>query len=149
MSNPLAIRPTSTTTINAALRKRGISEEVYRGNGYFFFSDGLASEWPSSSVYVMRPEALTIGGWLMEWHRLSGRRFSPARYGDHELTILENYSGFVKNGKPATEADNEGYGPLYRQRCSCEWASSWSHERVAAMNGGKAHIRAIKKRENV
>lgn len=80
---------------------------------------------------------------------------------EHRLTETEDFFGPIReigehggpyhtvyDLRPCTEGEesNHGTGSLYREHCACGWVSSWSRKRVAAMNGGKAHIRAAVRR---
>jgi hypothetical protein len=61
--------------VNEALRKAGKAERLARGKGcYFYFRDGDAMSWTSSSVYTNDPDALTVEQWLAEYDRLSKDR---------------------------------------------------------------------------
>lgn len=55
--------------INKALAEAGAKERLYKGNGYFYFSDGDADMWKNESgVYgVFRLNDLTIDRWIEEW----------------------------------------------------------------------------------
>ena len=57
--------------VNAELKRRGFKERLRRGKGYYYFYDGDASSWPSSSVYTNNIEAFTVDGWIEERKRLS------------------------------------------------------------------------------
>jgi hypothetical protein len=59
--------------VNRELRRRGIEEKLTRGQGYYYFRNGGASNWKSSSVCVFRADDLSVDGWLQEWSSLSGR----------------------------------------------------------------------------
>jgi hypothetical protein len=67
--------------VNRELRARGISEKLVRGEGYYYFADGEAHTWPSSSVLVYRATDLPVERWLSEWADLSGRAL-PERKND-------------------------------------------------------------------
>lgn len=53
--------------INAEIAKRGGKEILIKGNGYFYFWEGDAPEWHSSSVYVFRLNDLTLDQWIADW----------------------------------------------------------------------------------
>lgn len=53
--------------VNRALRARGAEEKLTRGAGYYYFRDGTASGWCSSSVYVYRADDLSVERWLAEY----------------------------------------------------------------------------------
>lgn len=59
--------------INAALEKRGFPERLVRGVGYFYFVEGNAAAWPTSSVCVSHLEAYTLEEWLAERDELASR----------------------------------------------------------------------------
>lgn len=81
---------------------------------------------------------------------------------EHAQAETENYFGPIRetgqHGGPYKvkydlrpcapgEESNHGTGSLYRQHCVCGWAGSWSRGLVDAHNGGRAHIRAARKKE--
>ncbi len=51
--------------VNAALKQMGVAERLRAGRGYYYF-DGPASAWYSSSVYVYRASELSVARWLEE-----------------------------------------------------------------------------------
>ena len=64
------IRPVSVATVNAAIKAAGGAERLTHGRGYYYFRDGDATAWPSTSVYVSHVDALTVAEWLNEWRTL-------------------------------------------------------------------------------
>lgn len=56
--------------VNRALKAAGAAEKLTRGRDYYYFRDGQASAWPSTSVYVSRADDLTIDQWLNEHSEL-------------------------------------------------------------------------------
>lgn len=62
----------TAATVNAELARRGISERLRRGAGYFYFHLGDAASWPRQGVYVFTADQLTLQQWLAEWAELSG-----------------------------------------------------------------------------
>jgi hypothetical protein len=59
--------------VNRALKKMGRPERLRRGAGYYYFSEGNAMAWPSSSVYVYRATQFTLERWLEEFEELRKR----------------------------------------------------------------------------
>jgi hypothetical protein len=57
--------------VNAALKARGEEPRLRAGRGYYYF-DGPAIAWPSSSVYIYRADDLTLDQWLAEYDNLKG-----------------------------------------------------------------------------
>jgi hypothetical protein len=60
-------------TLNSIAReiaKRGGKEILVKGNGYFYFAEGEAAAWYSSSVYVYRLSDYTLDQWIDEWEML-------------------------------------------------------------------------------
>lgn len=57
-------------SVNAALKKLGAEERLYRGKDYMYFGDGEAHTWPQTMVYVCSASDLTIAQWLEEYDRL-------------------------------------------------------------------------------
>ena len=64
----------SCEDVNRELRARGKAEQLVKGRGYFYFADGEAATWPSSSVLAYRLDQLTIRQFLDEYDRLSTAR---------------------------------------------------------------------------
>lgn len=62
-------RPNTVAAVNRALKERGEEPRLRRGNGYYYF-DGPAISWPSSSVYVYRADDLSLKRWLTEYDLL-------------------------------------------------------------------------------
>lgn len=60
----------SLKQINAALAAKGAAERLFKGNGYFYFSEGSADSWYSASVFVNRLSQLTLKQWLAEYESL-------------------------------------------------------------------------------
>ncbi len=54
----------NTRSINRAIRELGGSEILVRGDGYWYFAEGMASNWPAASVYTMRLHDLTKEQWI-------------------------------------------------------------------------------------
>ena len=72
----MAERNTNRVTrkmVNDALRVRGRDENLYPGEGYFFFGGGEAVHWLSSSVMVKRISDLTLEQWLTKFDELLDR----------------------------------------------------------------------------
>jgi hypothetical protein len=59
------------TIINAELKRRGHAERLVRGRGYFYFVDGQALDWFSSSVFVNHLHQLTLAEWIAARQHLS------------------------------------------------------------------------------
>ena len=57
-------------SVNAALKKKGVAERLYRGKDYMYFSDGEAHTWEQTMVYVCSASDLTVAEWLEEYDRL-------------------------------------------------------------------------------
>jgi hypothetical protein len=55
---------TSSKQVNDALANAGKDERLVRGNGYWYFVEGNASGWFSSSVPVYRISDMTLRRWL-------------------------------------------------------------------------------------
>jgi len=53
--------------INAAIAAKGGTEILVKGKGYFYFADGNAHEWESSSVYVFHLTDYTVEQWVDMW----------------------------------------------------------------------------------
>lgn len=63
--------PKTSRTVNKALRILSISERLVRGAGYWYFIEGDASDWYSSSVPVYRITDMTLIRWVVEHYNLS------------------------------------------------------------------------------
>jgi hypothetical protein len=59
--------------VNRELRLRGISEKLTAGKGYYYFRDGDAADWYSSSVPVYRASQVSVQFFLDAWSELSGK----------------------------------------------------------------------------
>lgn len=54
--------------INEALKARGITDELVRGNGYFYFWGDAAIKWGHSSVYVCKLNHIpTVEQWMRQY----------------------------------------------------------------------------------
>ena len=53
--------------VNRALKLAGRSEKLVRGNGYYYFVDGEAFNWYSSSVSTCYADSLSLERWLDEF----------------------------------------------------------------------------------
>jgi hypothetical protein len=74
-------KPNRVAEVNRELRSRGVSEKLVRGNGYYYFVDGNAADWYTSSVSVYRASDLPLDQWLREWSFLSGRELPAKKVG--------------------------------------------------------------------
>jgi hypothetical protein len=54
-------KPLTVAVANKALKAAGYAEKLVRGRGYYYFVDGCAFEWYSSSVMTN-----SIAGWTVE-----------------------------------------------------------------------------------
>jgi hypothetical protein len=57
-------------TINEELATLGKGAELAKGDGYFYFSGGEASDWLDRTVKVPTLASLTLGQWVDEFKRL-------------------------------------------------------------------------------
>ena len=55
--------------VNKALKAQGATIKLRAGRDYYYF-DGDASGWPSSSVYVYRASVLSVAEWLRTFSEL-------------------------------------------------------------------------------
>ena len=60
-------------TVNNALRNAGYAEQLVRGRGYFYFVEGDAPKWYSSSVLVYRLDAFTPAQWIEQRNVLAAQ----------------------------------------------------------------------------
>ena len=58
-------------TVNNALRNAGYAEQLVRGRSYFYFVEGDAMKWPTSSVYVYRLDTYTPAQWIEQRNELA------------------------------------------------------------------------------
>ncbi len=56
--------------VNKAMVARGYSDELVKGDGYFYFIGEKADQFYSSSVYVYRLNQLTLEQWLDDYARM-------------------------------------------------------------------------------
>lgn len=66
--------------VNRALKARGVPERLQRGAGYYYFREGNALGWYSSSVYVYRASDLSVERWLEEYDLLANEAKAMGRY---------------------------------------------------------------------
>lgn len=52
--------------VNRVLKARGEPSRLRKGAGYYYF-DGWALQFASSSVYVQRSDALSVAEWVAEY----------------------------------------------------------------------------------
>jgi hypothetical protein len=63
-------KPLNTVyAVNRELKRLGETPRLRAGRGYYYF-DGDAIAWPSSSVYVCYSDDLTVEQWLAEYNVL-------------------------------------------------------------------------------
>lgn len=65
--------------VNARLRKMGVAERLVKGEGYCYFTEGEAMDWPSASVMVYRISDMTVGEWIEEYKRLKAAHEADKR----------------------------------------------------------------------
>lgn len=69
--------------INQSIRELGHSEELVKGNGYYYFTKGDTASRYETAVYVNSLNSLTLDMWLDEYERLSSsRKESGYGYGE-------------------------------------------------------------------
>jgi hypothetical protein len=56
--------------INDALAALGEDVLLTKGNGYFYFDSGEATEWLDKTVHTTSLGRLTLDQWIEEFHRL-------------------------------------------------------------------------------
>lgn len=66
-------RPKTSATVNRVLTALGYAERLVRGNGYWYFVDGDAHTWFSSSVGVYRITDLPLWRWIENRRDLATR----------------------------------------------------------------------------
>ena len=52
-------------------RKRGVTVELVRGNGYFYFVGDVCDTWQTTSVLTNLLTVLTLDEWLAEFDQLA------------------------------------------------------------------------------
>lgn len=65
-------------SVNAELERRGIAERLFKGPGYFYFDEGNASRWRSSSVMTARLNSLSLDQWVSEHATLKAENEATA-----------------------------------------------------------------------
>jgi hypothetical protein len=53
--------------INKAIKAAGGTEELVRGNGYFYFVGDDTPKWERASVYTMFLSDFTVDEWVAQW----------------------------------------------------------------------------------
>jgi hypothetical protein len=86
------------TEVNRELRLRGIAEKLARGKGHYFFRDGEAPNWRSSTVAIFSADRLSVREWLGKWSDLSGKPV-PERIADRPAMRLCRW--FARCDNPA------------------------------------------------
>lgn len=56
--------------VNKRLREAGRKEKLTRGRGYYYFRDGEAGNWYSTSVYIYSASDFSVKRWLEEFNDL-------------------------------------------------------------------------------
>lgn len=74
MASELDKKATSIAKLNRLLREAGHEEQLVRGRGYFYFVDGNAFDWYTSSVLVNRLGVFTYGEWIEQRNSLAKKR---------------------------------------------------------------------------
>jgi hypothetical protein len=57
-------------TVNDEMAKRGYSARLEKGDGYFYFQSGEATDWLDRTVRTRKLNDLTLKEWLAEFERL-------------------------------------------------------------------------------
>lgn len=58
------MRPLTLKTVNKHLMALGYTEELVKGNGYFYFVGQGTGNWYSTSVFVYRLNELNLNQWV-------------------------------------------------------------------------------------
>ena len=61
--------------VNLALAAAGHEEILVRGEGYFYFAEGEAGTWGSTSVYVYHLTDFSVKQWVAERDSLAARKW--------------------------------------------------------------------------
>ena len=80
----------SLKAINSEVERRGAQIVLTRGDGYFYFWSGEATDWPDRTVRVPTLHSLTLEQWIEQYHTLK----------EKNRALL---TGGIAAGKPATE----------------------------------------------
>lgn len=67
---PIMTKRLTLKQINKTLKQMGISERLFKGDGYFYFAEGNAHTWSESSLYWYDLEGITMQDVLNEFDRL-------------------------------------------------------------------------------
>jgi hypothetical protein len=60
--------------VNRELKALGYAERLRKGRGYYYFVEGEAMNWFTSSVPVCHAENLSVDRWLQEYDWLKAGR---------------------------------------------------------------------------
>lgn len=63
------------TAVNKALEAADYPERICKGNGYWYFIEGQAHTWRSSSVMTCHLSDFTVEQWVAERNELANRSF--------------------------------------------------------------------------
>lgn len=67
----MSARVTLKSVAKHIRQMRGVSVELVRGEGYFYFVGEAVERWPSASVLTYRLTNLTLAEWLAEYDQLA------------------------------------------------------------------------------
>lgn len=64
----------SLNQVNKALKAKGVSTELVKGDGYFYFIGKEVEHNATTSVYVYRLNELSLDGWLNEFSSMAASK---------------------------------------------------------------------------
>jgi len=84
--------PKSIRDVNKVLKEMGVEERLAHGKGYYYFYDGDAMSWPSSSVYIYRIDELSTQDWIATYKQLKGEYEKRSSKG---ISTLSDACGWI------------------------------------------------------
>lgn len=62
------------STVNKKLKELGYSEQLVRGDSYFYFIGGDTENWQQTSVYVSALNQLSLDQWIEDFKHLKAEQ---------------------------------------------------------------------------
>jgi hypothetical protein len=79
----------SLKVINSELERRGAQAVLTRGDGYFYFRGGDATDWLDRTVRVPTLHSITLEQWIEQFHILREKNSAFAEWRDERAGFQE------------------------------------------------------------
>lgn len=96
--------PINLKAINSELAKRGFKAALAKGEGYFYFQGGDASDWLDRTVRVATLQSLTLEQWMGQYEELKAKNDSllvQIKSKDFQTRRAQRVAGDAGSGRPA------------------------------------------------